>query len=294
LYFVQSVKVEVAVLSALGLALIAVVVASLNGVLWKHIISNRGCPWAALIIFHILAVVILLPIIEVPCLFDLEPAIICFLLLSSTLWVVGDYCSANSYKHIDAAVVEVYSTLKLVFVSIAGVVLFSESLNIAAILGIGLIIASVIYQLDLKQMEWNRGASLCFIAVAFHTGALIVDKHLTELTSETTITFYGFLFPALIYITCGWRYFGNIRHCLRIGRGIFLISPVLGVLSYWCLLSALGKGDLSGTYVVQQTSVVFIFVFEVLLLGAYKDFFRKAVASVVCTAGAILVCGLGA
>lgn len=278
-------------MSGLQLAFIAVILESLDGVIIKHTMDEEGCPWAVLIFLHVAAVLLLLPLLSISVLTKVSTTGAVFLLLSGILWVVGDLYCVKAYKHLDAAVCSIYGKLRIIFITIAGIVIFSESISLITFIGIGLILAAITYQLDLKSLTLDRGIILILVSVIFHTGAFIVDKHLTSLVAEGTIVFYGFLLPALVYTTYGHRHIKNILPTVKASKYSLLISPVFCVTAYYCLIAALARGDLSITYIIQETSIIFIFVFEVLLLKSYDNFFRKAASCCICTLGAILVCG---
>lgn len=277
-------------MSPLQLAFIAVIAASLDGIVWKYTIDRKGCPWATLIIFHIIAVFLITPFVSMSDLTDISWQGGLILFLSCITWVVGDLYSVKAYEYLDAAVCEVYGTLKLVLVATAGILLFSEKITVVTLIGMGLIIASVAYQLDLKKLKWNKGMAFKAVSIIFHSVALITDKFLTNLMAEETIVFYGFLVPAIIYSGAGYKYLGNIKSSIVKSNYVFLISPFLGVTAYYFLIQALALGDLSVTYMIQETAIIFIFILEVVLLKANEDFVRKAMSCVFCALGAVLVC----
>ena len=272
-------------------AVIAVFAASLDGVVWKYTIDRKGCPWAGLILFHILSVVLLLPVTSRSDLILPGAEVTALLLLSSLFWVVGDLFARKAYRYLDAAVCQLYGSLKLVLITMAGVVLFAERLSTVTVCGILLVLFSIVYQLDLRSLRFNKGAIFSLVAVIGQASALILDKHLTSLASEGCIVFYGFLLPALMYTVAGRGYLKNIPHTLKVSNYRFLLCPLLGCSSYYCLIQALSSGQLSLTYIIQETGVLMVLILEVLILRSRENLLHKALACSACTAGAIMACG---
>lgn len=279
-------------MSSIVLAFLSVIALSLESIVWKYSIDKGSCPIATLVLYHILAVFLLLPFTGIPIPHDINISVWVLLFLSCAVWVIGDYFSVKAYEYLDASVCSIYGMMTLVLVTTAGIFIFGESLSVISVVGIIMIIIAVVFQLNFKNLIWNQGSVYKLTAIFFHTLALIIDAYLVSQVSEKVIVFYGFLLPAIIYILFGFKKLSNLPFIFKETQGVFLLAPVLGVAYYYFFILAISQGSLAITYAIQETSVIFILLFEVALFKVSCDFYRKAVSCGVCALGAILVCGV--
>lgn len=273
------------------LALIAVIASAFDCIIFRYGMKEDSCSWAVLLYYHAAAVLILFPFINQNA-FYVDFCSFLFLCLSSLLWVVGDLYGTKAVQYLDASVCQVYGTLKLVVVCFAGALIFSEVVTFNMMLGMALIILSVIFQMKGDRFALNKGVTYEFIAVLFVASALILDKYLTTFIADQAIVFYGFLLPVIVYGTIGYKKIPNILPALKKSRNFFLLCPILGCISYYCLIQAFATGSLGITYTIQQAGIVFVFILEVILLKTYENFVRRAFSCSICAVGAMVVCGV--
>jgi drug/metabolite transporter (DMT)-like permease len=278
------------VLDAYLFAFVAVIAGALDGIVFRYTMQKGVSALAALTLFHVIAVILLCSFESIPSLSGLGGYEYLFLALSCALWLVGDYYAAEAYEYLDAAICELYASLSLIFVTIAGVFLFRESISPIGMLGIGLMIGSAAYQLNFDALWLNRGTSFALIGMLFISGALVVDKYLTTLINEKILIFYGFLTPMILYFFLCRKRGLKLLPILKKTRYIFLLSPVLGVISYYCLIMAFSSGQLSITYTIQETGLIFVFLFEAVLLKSREHFVQRALTCLTCASGAVMVC----
>jgi drug/metabolite transporter (DMT)-like permease len=277
---------------AILFAIASVVCSALNCILFKSAMRRGNYAWATLIVFHIVAVALLIVFTEIPDFLTLDTSVMMLLLLSCMFWVFGDLYGVKAYEYLDATVCELYGTLKLILITGVGIVLFQESLSVLAVVGLLLIIGAISYEYRGDAQHNPRGVFFMFLNVVLITGALCVDKYLTTLVADDVIVFYGFLLPMIVYVVLGHKALPQALPLLRDTKGLFLLTPILGVAAYACLIRALAIGDLSVTYTIQETAVIFIFLFEVVLLKVRQDLFSRAGSCLACATGAMMVCTL--
>lgn len=275
---------------AYGFAILAVISGALDAIIFKHAVNRGACEWGTLILYHIIAVLLLIPFVTIPSLSELSLFELICLASACTLWVIGDLYGIAAYRFMEASACKVYGTIKIVIITTAGIFFFGESLPPLALVGVGLIIVSIFYQYNVQSKHSLRGSLYMLISAVFIAGALIVDKYLTTIIDEQIIVFYGFLIPMCMYILFGIRHVPKIVPILKQTNYLFLLAPITGCFSHYCLIRALSIGDLSVTYTIQETGIIFVFLFETILLKTQKNFEVRAKSCLTCAIGAILVC----
>jgi drug/metabolite transporter (DMT)-like permease len=276
-------------------AVVAVICNALSCIIFKHAMRRKDYTWETLIVFHLLAIAILLVFVEIPTLTQLEPSHLFVLIGACLLWVCGDLHGVKAYKHLDASICEMYGTLKLILVTAVGVWIFKESLSGLALLGMGIVIGAIVIQCRMqvkRAVHSSTGMLYILINILFIATALSLDKYLTTVIAEEVIVFYGFLVPAVAYLLLGYKSLPHSISLIRDTGGMFLLAPVFGVISYFCLIKALATGELATTYTVQQTAVIFLLLFEVLFFNARENLKARAAACSACAVGTTMVCVL--
>lgn len=272
------------------LAFIAVLFLSFEAIIFRIGMKEDACPWSILLYYHLVAVALLIPFVDFAVITQISQEEFYLLSLSGLMWLIGDLLQTKACKYLDASACSVYGSLTLITVAIAGVFVFSESLENTTILGMALIIFATYWQYRSKKQGFSVGVVLELVSVIFKTGGLIIDKHLTTVVAEEVVIFYGFLLPISIFIVLGYRKIPNMVSSIKKSRYLFLIAPVLGLISYSCLIKAMARGDLAVTYTIQHTSIIFIFLLEAIFLEVRENFRNRAFAATTCAVGAVMVC----
>jgi drug/metabolite transporter (DMT)-like permease len=269
-------------MEAILFAIAAVVCSALNCIIFKVAMKRKNYAWETLIVFHVVAVALLIGLVDIPPIGTVDSTSILLMCGGCLLWVFGDLYGVKAYEFLDASVCELYGTLKLLLIVSAGILLFGESISFLAVIGILLVVAAIALQYNADAEHNRKGVCYILLNVVLIAGALSIDKYLTTRVSEEFIIFYGFLIPMCIYVVLGYRAIPRSFTLLRDTRYMFLLAPVLGIASYACLIRALAIGDLAITYTIQETAVIFIFLFEIGLLKARKDLLARAGSCFAC------------
>ena len=277
-------------MSALVCALIAVLSSAIIKVTLRFCMTKNISQWATLIFYNGLSTVLLFAFLDLPQFSSIEvwPAILLF--LNGALWVVAEILDIKSYRHLDASVGELFGSFTFILLTLAGVVLFNETLSLVAILGIGLIIASVVYIGVPTRKVSVDGIRYKVLSTFFIAAAVIMNKYLCGFVDTRIVVLTGFLIPAVAYVAIGYRDIPQIVPALVQTRMRLMIVPILSAISYYYSTEAFAKGSMSLTTVIIQTCMVFVFVLEVIVLHARQDMLRRALACTGCVAGVVAVC----
>lgn len=277
---------DIALLCALG----AVFSSSLDAICYKWMMKRGACPVSTLFLCSIIASFTMLFFVDWDIIFSVDWQVLALMAVSCVIWGISDWSDVEAYKHMNAATSEMFGALTLIVVLVASVVLFQETINPLNWLGITLILGSLFYRTRLLSFQWNIGVFLRLLGVVFGSAALIYDKLITKSVAEEVMVFYGFAFMSLFYLVVAGKRLTNIPFTIRRSGVVILLSPLLSLATYLCLIIALSRGELSVTYTIQQSCIVLVFLFEVVLLKVRDNILRRGFASACCMLGALLVC----
>lgn len=133
-----------------GLILITAVIVAIVNIIKKHLLSNEHAleQLAAEVPFHLLAILFLIPIVEIPTL--AEATMILF--TAGVLFLTHLYRN-KSYRHLPISTVSPLMNLSPLFLFIIAVGFLGERITNAQLLGVCLLMAGG-YLLDLKTRDW--------------------------------------------------------------------------------------------------------------------------------------------
>lgn len=272
-------------------ALFSVVLSAFNRIIFRIAMRDGAGTWSTLIVFHAGGFLALFLVLDPPSLQKLHRTEAAWLLLASAFWTLAGVFDTVSQKYLDAAVGETIGCSTLILVTIGGLLIFGESPSFLAFPGILLIITAVLINSAPKKCSVDRrGLKAKLGAVACAALAIIIDKHLAQTIDPRFVTFSGFLLPAAAYIVFSWRTPKTIMLDICKHRGLILLTPLLGALSYHFFVQALAGAALFSTGAILETGIIFVFIFEFTFLGVKTNLWRRGFACASCALGAALVC----
>ncbi|RMD87561.1 MAG: hypothetical protein D6808_01230 [Candidatus Dadabacteria bacterium] len=280
------------VMSPYIFAFISVALASLDEIIFKYAVDSKAKPYPILAFYCLVATALMAPFVGLSAFRGINGYTIGCIALSAVLWFIGDLYGTKAYEYLDASVCEVVGSSKLVLIGIAGILIFNDSLDRNAILGMCLIVLGVFYQSLGRKFTINRGIAYMGVYVVFVASALILDKYLSGFASEDSIVFICFLFSTVLYFAVGRVTISEIRSSIKLTKNYIVFAPILGIMSYYSLIKAFQGGGFASVSAVQQVQITFILALEIILLKAVNDLPRKAFSSIVCLIGAIAACGV--
>ena len=277
-------------MSSVVFALLAVLFSAVHSITSRSLMRRKLSPEALLIICTGLGSVALIPFIDFDALLVPEP-LLGLILISCFIWNLADYYSEKAHQHLSATACSILGSLTLVVVTAAGVMLFDETLGWVGICGVAIILLGIFVQSTNVEFRWSGiGVKLKLLAVVTASAAVVLDKYLTEELAPEVILFYGFFACHVLYLCMFYRHLPSVTKLLRTAPCTVACNAACWVLSYHFFLLALAVGSLTVTYTILETTVVAIFILEVLFLQLRDGLLRRGLASGLCCLGAILVC----
>lgn len=276
-------------MEGLVFALLYVITTALLRITLKHCAVNSTSAWTTLALYHIGGALVLLPFLGVPAISALSQEQILLLLATGVLFSLAAYLDILAMRHIDASAGEIFHTLTFIVSVAAGFLMFHEACSISKVFGTLIIAAGILYEARRAVLRATHGFAHKLGSAALIAASMVITKQLTATTPSEVIILSGVLVPGLIYLALGWRDMGEVPAVVRASNGLILIVPILDAASYTFGIKALAAGEMSTTYMVFQTTISAVFVFEVLLNGWKREvYLHRAISAGLCMCGAIV------
>ena len=213
--------------------------------------------------------------------FNISLKYILFILIKSFLISLSWFLTMKAMSKLDLGIVVPFSMLGTVSTTILAWVFFDETIGVAQIGGIlvilvGLFLISRISRKNDNEVNDYKYLWLLALAAFLTSISAILDKHLLNSISRSSVLFWFFLFLAFIYlIICFIRNkkivlnnFTNNLWVIGIGVSIFLSD----LLYYWAV--SIGDGNLSIISIIRKLSVFIGLVLASIFLKE-KYFIKK-------------------
>jgi drug/metabolite transporter (DMT)-like permease len=270
-------------------ALLSVLTTALLRVTLKHCVVASESAWPTLILYHIGAALVLLPILGIPDLSQLSMVQISLLLATGALFSLAAFLDILAMKQIDASAGEIFHTLTFIVSLAAGFLMFHEECSALKFLGALIIVVGIVYEARRAIVNASHGFICKLGSAALIATAMIITKHLTASTPSEIIILSGFILPGIVYAVLGWIDIKDIPSTIRKSNGLILSVPLLNASSYAFGINALAIGEMSTTYIVFQMTISVVFALEVLMNGWNKEIYlHRAVSAGLCLFGALI------
>lgn len=276
-------------MSSIGFAILSVVAIAFVRIIFRHRMTAGGDPYLTLGFDHLAAFLVLLCAFGPPKFDGVSIETVSLILINCVFWVYASALDLRAYKTIDAGTCEVYGTLTLLAVTVAGVTVFGEEVSILKGLGLLLIVLAMAGAGHGKWQVSSSGARLRMVSALLVAVASVVDKLLTGKLDVQLVALSTYLMAGLVYAVLARRKLKELPSVLRQNRAL-LFTPLLGGLSYYCWLTALAGGNIVPLFVISQLNIAVVFILEVVLLGYRVNLVQRGCVSLVCLVGAVSVC----
>ena len=260
-----------------------------NSIVFRHSLRDHDDVWSTALAFYGLTTIVLLCFFPLPDVSSLSWTSLLLLLLGGSCWALITYCDFKAYQYLEASACEVIGTITIVLLCLSGCLVFTESFSLSQALGIAVIISTIIYTAGVKAIPMNRGVLYKLGSVLFVTVVYSIDKYLVSEVPKEAMLYFGYCTPALLLFLIHWRSVRHIGTALQRSNFALLVVPISSVIRFQLVLLALSGGGLGITYTVLKTSILFVFVFEILLLRMREGLARKALACLGCLCGAAIL-----
>jgi len=273
------------------LVLISVLLFSFNNFAQNRTIKNGGDFIGVLLLNNLPLGALLMAV----CLFtlNLEEVSVrnwCLIGLTNVFWTGAAYFRTKSYRDLDVSMVGILGAVKLILLSVCGIIFFKEQLSVCNVVGMILTIAAILYSVDFHSVSMTRGARCCFIGILFGVGGVVLSKFLSTQVPTLLIVAADFFLPGIALWLISRNAKSAVLSAYRANRRAMLLVPFVSIFSYYIYITAFAMGgQLVVISILQQTGLVVVLGIEYFFLKMIPNFQRRCLAGGVCTVGAVLV-----
>ena len=277
-------------MSAVGFAIIAVLASACVKIIYRFSMKSGAGVWSTLVYYNLAGGAVLLLFLPAPDLQQIDSTIFLLLLLNGVIWVAAGLLDLYAFKYLSATDSDIFGSVRIVLLALAGVLLFGEGISTLAFIGIITVLGSMFFSKPTDGIQFGRGAFYRIAATSLVAVALIIDKHLATMINVETIAILGFLIPGALFSLIRCQHLKQMTLEIRNSTWAPLLAPLLGALRYYCIVQAFAVGELLTTTMILQSCVFFVFVLELLFLRNWSGIGRRGACSACCAIGATMAC----
>ncbi len=211
-----------------------------------------------------------------------------WLAVSGLLWFFGCVYSFKADQSAEVSLTALVSQMKLLFMFVAGVWIFNETISFSKFLGVILVLIGLIVRLQVRG-SFNRGTVFKTLAVIITSGATLIDKSLSQSVSAGTLAIGGYLLPLVFTVIMARKHLSSfVDYCQKEKLRPLLIGVLSGI-AHFALIKAFTGGPLSVVIPIYYLHIVFVFMIGILFLNERQHLKRKVLAALFVVAGAIII-----
>ncbi len=271
-------------------ALFSGVFYTIQGLITRHVLKGNKDAWAFSFYFSAIGAIVSFP-------FFLHNSKVApsypfwlVMLLVGVLIVVQNLLNFKSSNHLPASVGGAMTKFRLVWVFILGVVVLNEMLTWQKALGTFFaVLAGTIMLKKADKLGSIKGFVLVFASTIFYAVVIILYKYLFLAFNSQSLTFFIFLFPAIINVLIMPNSVKRIYQLVKTDGVPVFIACGLGAFANLAMNYALSIGEASRVLVIIESFLVVTLFGEHLVLRERNHVLLKFGAVVLAVIGAILI-----
>lgn len=192
-------------------------------------------------------------------------------------------------KLVDASVYATLGNVSVIVAFIGSLFLYSESITLAKIVGMGAIIFGIILVSAKKETKSSAGGITLAILGQIILGiAWSLDKKGTLTLTPDTYSMFVWIIPLLVVIAPSIRTHEVVHEFKRSSWRIVVLA-FLNVAGYILQLKAIALAQATQVLPIVQTSILFTVVAGIILLKERDNIAKKIIAGVLACIGVILL-----
>lgn len=202
-----------------------------------------------------------------------------------------------TFRHLDAAMGTLLTTLHVVLAVLGGMYVLGESMGAQQITGGLIVLAAVSYALSVhlskkERRNWTRGIIYAVASALCFAVGVVIEKFLLDQMTVSSYVVWGWGLQCLVGLSfgvlLGWRHFGDVlrmRHAvLLLGAG--LVRTTMAVLFVFSLVML---KSLCIAVVLAGLRPLFVAFLGAWFLGERRFLGRKVIASIVAAVGVAVI-----
>jgi len=270
-------------------ALIAGVFFAINSLMIRHYARKNEDMWILSFYFSFIGSIISLPLFLYEFRVSYDWTFWGGILLIGVILVINNILGFKAARLLGATTQNVFGKLKLIWLLIAGIVVFGEVITLQKGIGMILIMAASLLILDYNNWKASKQGIILIILATF-TSAIygVLLKRVLGMSGVLTMIFLVAIVPAIlnaIVIPDFWnrakKEFINIKSLIAI--------CIIGIIANLSMIKALSYNVLSGVYFIMDASLIIIIFGEHFILKEKERVIWKIIAAAFAIAGAILL-----
>jgi drug/metabolite transporter (DMT)-like permease len=273
-------------------AILAAFLNALSKIVFRSCAKCSFDRWTFLIYYNLVAGILLSLLFGIPELTQLTKHgefAIWLVVLSSGSWAFAGYLDLKAMAHLDVVTFAILGSIRHIFLAMASVVIFDETVNRYIITGIALILLSNLITVDFKSPDLKLATLYRLVSLIFINVATLSDKAISEMTSPGFVCVSAFILPALIYFTLSPKKLLKLPTLFEEKPLPVILAPIVIGATYILFVLAFTYGDLVIAASLLQIGVVFTWILGWVFLKERSSPWRKLSAALLCCIGGALL-----
>ncbi len=203
---------------------------------------------------------------------------------------ITDYFSALALQNTGVSIYQIVAQVRHILALVLGMILFSEPIMILKVVGIGFIVLGVIIALFQRQKNiFDKGFYYSLISTLGAVAIFVFYKYALEYFEISTLA-------SLALIGASFIGLGTLKFNVKswkdkfvLNRSGVIFSSIAFALFLYCLLSAIKTGEISRVIPVNQGSLIFAVLMEMVFLKERDHIVRKLIGVTLIMGGIFLM-----
>lgn len=245
--------------------------------------------WGLSIVTSAISALILVLYLGTPDLIILQWSEIFLLIISSILWTGMVYYDLRAFGEMDAGINALLSTARLIFLTLAAIILFAEKFTWMDAFGIALVVSGIMYGVRFDAQHSKDGMRFRAYSLLYGALAILLDKYLTLRVDAKTVLVCSYIIPPIICILLRPL---ALKGCYGMALktwNVFIPCLFLYALCGYTFVFSFAKGELWTTIAVTQTRVLFVIILSAMFIRERTDFRKRLVGGAICFLGAVVI-----
>jgi len=263
---------------------------TVQGLITRHVLKGNKDAWAFSFYFSAIGALISSPFFLTNIKIAYTYPYWLMMVLVGLLIVAQNLLSFKSANYLPASISGAMTKFRLVWVFILGVIILREAFTWQKLVGtLFAVLAGIIILNKVNKLGSIKGLSLVFSSTIFYAIVIILYKYLFQTFNSQSLTFFIFLFPAIINLSIMPNSIKRIVNLGKISGLPVFIACALGGFANLTMNYSLSIGEASRVLVIIESFLVITLVGEHLVLKEKKHLLIKLLAVILAVIGAILI-----
>jgi drug/metabolite transporter (DMT)-like permease len=269
-------------------ALIGSIASAISSLFAKRAVLDIKDSWMRSFYFSLFGTIIVLPFFIWEFSLPSTWSEIILLILCGGVVVLANYTIFKAYNYLPASTISVIAKLKLVWIMIAGIIIFGQAFSAKNIIGLIIILSASILISEFKNWKMNRiGIIAVVIATLASTGYALLISNLTKTIEPFSLLFYVCAIPMILNAILIPKLVEKTKQTFKHTKFIILNGIFAMVLNMTYILAL--KEEFARFFFLMEAGLILILFGEYFYLKDKSNLYMKTIAVLLAIAGAILL-----